>query len=503
MDASPHQSASSDGGIHDIVIRRGRVIDPETGLDDVRDVGIVGDRIVTVSQERLVGRSTIDADGRVVTAGFIDLHSHGQAVAECRLQAMDGVTTALELEAGVAPVSVAYLRAAREGRPINYGYSASWASLRMHLVAGETLTGGEVGFQHGLGSDGWREPGTRAQRDALLDMLHKELVDGAIGIGMLLGYAPATDPAEYVEVARLAAETGVPVFTHARPLVEQDPDVVVDGADELTRVAGESGAHLHFCHVNSTSTRHLDRVQGLVETVRSEGASVTTEVYPYGSGMTGIGSDYFHPDRLHVLGATGTPRDVIYAPTGETVVSEARLRELREADPSGLAFLASFDEETSPERLVQIFEFPHAVVASDAVPFIVDAGHDHDPFAWPPRSVRTHPRGAGTYAKTLRVAVRETGTLSLVEAIAKCSLHPAQILEGVVPSMRRKGRIQPGCDADVVVFDPAVVTDTATYQNSVSPSSGFTHVLVNGVPVVSEGLLQEDVMPGRPVRGES
>jgi hypothetical protein len=178
----------------------------------------------------------------------------------------------------------------------------------------------------------------------------------------------------------------VPVFTHARPLVEQDPDVVVDGAEELTRVAGESGAHLHFCHVNSTSTRHLDRVQGLVETVCSQGASVTTEVYPYGSGMTGIGSDYFHPDRLHVLGATGTPRDVIYAPTGETVVSEARLRELREADPSGLAFLASFDEETSPERLVQIFEFPHAVVASDAVPFIVDAGHDHDPFAWPPRS---------------------------------------------------------------------------------------------------------------------
>jgi methylmalonyl-CoA mutase cobalamin-binding subunit len=366
MATHAHTSFPGDDVIHDVVIRHGRVIDPESGLDDIRDVGLIGDRIVAVSDERLVGRTMIEARGLVVAPGFIDLHSHGQAVAECRLQALDGVTTALELEAGVAPVSVAYLRAAREGRPINYGYSASWASVRMHLLGGEPLTGGEFGFQHGLGSDVWRAPASPAQLAALLDLLHKELVDGAIGIGMLLGYAPATDPAEYIDVARLAADTRVPVFTHARPLVEQDPDVLVDGAEELTRVAGQTGAHLHFCHVNSTSTRHLDRVQGLIESVRSEGACVTTEVYPYGSGMTGIGSDYFHPARLHVLGATGTPSDVVYAPTGETVASEARLRELRATDPSGLAFIKSFDEDTSPERLARIFEVTDAVVARTA-----------------------------------------------------------------------------------------------------------------------------------------
>ncbi|WP_249998514.1 amidohydrolase family protein [Actinoplanes sp. M2I2] len=487
---------------YDLVIAGGRVIDPETGLDGVRDVGIVADRIAAVSQSRLTGRRRIDARGLVVAPGFIDLHSHGQAVGECRLQALDGVTTALELEAGVAPVSVAYTRAAEEGRPINYGYSASWSALRMHVIGGVPLFGGTNGPLDGLGSPGWRAAASPARTAVLLDMLRGELADGALGIGVLLGYAPEIDPAEFVEVARLAAEAGVPVFTHARPLVEQDPGVVVDGAGELTRVAAETGVHMHYCHVNSTSTRHLDRVQSLVEAVRAEGARVTSEVYPYGSGMSSIGSDYFRPDRLHILGATGTPQDVVYARTGETVASVDRLLELRATDPSGLAFITMFADDRPVARLAQMFAFPQAVIASDAVPFVVEDGREYDPLQWPPPAfVRTHPRGAGTYGRTLRMAVRETGLLSLAETIAKCSLEPARIVAGVAPAMRRKGRIQPGCDADVVVFDAERVTDTATYQHSVRPSTGFAHVIVNGEPVVSDGRLQQHAFPGRPVRG--
>ena len=305
----------------DVVIHGGRVIDPETGLDAVRNVGITGDEIAAVSEADLDGRTRIDARGLVVAPGFIDLHSHGQAVGEQRLQALDGVTTALELEAGAAPVAEAYALAAAEGRPINYGYSASWAALRMQVVGGVPLSGREGGPLDHLGSDAWREAASPAQTAELLQLLERELADGALGIGILLGYAPATGPAEYVSVARLAASAGVPTFTHARPLIEQDPGVVIDGAEELTRVAGGTGAHMHYCHINSTSTRHLDRVQALVAKVRAEGATVTTEAYPYGSGMTSIGSDYFHPDRLHVLGATGTPQDVVYARTGETVAS--------------------------------------------------------------------------------------------------------------------------------------------------------------------------------------
>ncbi len=501
--AAPGQSlGSASSELFDLVIRGGRVIDPESGLDAVRHVGIRGGRIVAVSDTELSGQRILAAEGLVVAPGFIDLHSHGQAIGECRLQALDGVTTALELEAGVAPVSVAYRRAAAEGRPINYGYSTSWASVRRHVMTGAPLHGGTDGPLEHLGAGGWSAPATAAQRASMLELFRRDLDAGAIGIGVLLGYAPSTDPAEYIAVARLAASAGVPVFTHARPLVEQDPDVVVDGAEELTRAAGETGAHMHYCHINSTSTRHLDRVQALVERVRSEGARISTEAYPYGAGMTAIGADYFRPDRLHILGATGTPADVIYARTGETVESVDRLLELRASDPSGLAFIRSFDEDRSPERIARIAALPHAAIASDAVPFVVEDGFAYDPMQWPPPGfVRTHPRSAGTYGRTLRVAVRETGALTLSDAIAKCTLSPATVLAAAIPAVRRKGRLQAGCDADVVVFDAERVTDAATYQASTRPSVGFVHVIVNGESVVLDGVLQEHAFPGRPVRG--
>lgn len=487
---------------YDVVVLGGRVIDPETGVDAVRHIGITGDRILAVSKTRLHGSRTIDARGLVVSPGFVDLHSHGQAIGEMRLQALDGVTTALELEAGVAPVSLAYRRATDEGRPINFGYSTSWSAIRRHVVGGHPLSGGVDGFQEGLGADGWRARATPAQHARMLDMLEAEICHGGLGIGVLLGYAPATDPDEYLSVARLAATRHVPVFTHARPLVEQDPGVVVDGAEEIARAAGETGAHMHFCHINSTSTRHLDRVQSVVAAARAEGSRVTSEVYPYGSGMTGIGSEYFHPDRLHVLGATGTPRDVVYAATGEAVSSLDRLLEIRASDPSGLAFLKSFDEDGSPERVVQILTLPDAVVASDAIPFVVPPGHAYDSTQWPlPSHLRTHPRSAGTFARTLRIAVRQTGELTLSQAIARCSLHPADIVADVAPAMRRKGRIQPGCDADIVVFDLDRVSDDATYEDSTRPSRGIVHVLVNGEPLVRDGQLLTDAMPGRAVRG--
>jgi hypothetical protein len=500
MTSNPQDPPSDD---YDLVIRRGRVIDPESGLDDVRDVGITGAVISEISTRPLRGRAVIDAEGLVVAPGFIDLHSHSQTIGEFRLQALDGVTTALELEAGAAPVSFAYSQSAVEGRPINYGFSASWTAVRMHVLAGEELSGWSTGrILNKLGSDSWRGAATAAQTLKIMDLLDNELGEGALGIGILLGYAPATDPDEYRRVAGLAAAAGVPTFTHARPLVEQDPGVVIDGAEELTRVAAETGAHMHYCHINSTSTRHLDRVQSLVSRVRTEGAHVTSEAYPYGAGMSSIGADYFHPDHLHVLGATGTASDVIYARTGETLASLERLLELRAADPGGLAFIKSFDEAASPERLARIVSLPDAVIASDAIPFIIPDGHTFDPIEWPlPSFLKTHPRGAGTFGRSLRVGVREAGVLSLMEAVAKCSLHPARIVESAAPAMKRKGRIQLGCDADLVVFDLDRVTDNATYEHPVSPSTGFQHVLVNGQVVVSEGLLDVNALPGRPVRG--
>ena len=336
----------------------------------------------------------------------------------------------------------------------------------------------------------------------MLARLSADLADGALGIGVLVGYAPATDPGEYLQVAGLAAEAGVPTFTHARDLVEMVPRTRIDGAEEIVRAAGETGAQMHYCHVNSTSQRHIDRVLRLVSRAQAAGARVTTEAYPYGSGMTGIGAAFLAPERLGERGLT--PSSLTYAPTGERVVSEARLRELRQADPGGLVIIELLDENDPADRelLLSSLTFPGAIVASDAMP-LTWTGTVPDPLPWPlPGTAITHPRTAGTFGRALRLLTRDGGPLGLAEALGKCSLRPARLLEDRVPALRRKGRLQVGSDADLVVLDPATVSDQASYVHSTRPSTGIQHVLVNGTFVVRDGNLVAGARPGRPIRAD-
>jgi N-acyl-D-aspartate/D-glutamate deacylase len=445
--------------------------------------------------------------GQVVTAGFIDLHSHVSDLGGLRLQAMDGVTTALELEAGVTPVADAYRRAADEGRPINYGFATSWALARMEAVAGLPPDASLGAFMARISDPAWQRPAEPAQVGALLDRLAEDLAEGALGIGVLLGYAPATSPAEYLRVAGLAAEAGVPTFTHARDLIEMVPATLADGAEEIVRAAAETGAHMHYCHVNSTSQRHIDRVLGLVGRAQAAGSRVTTEAYPYGSGMTGIGAAFLAPERLGERGLS--PSSLTYAPTGERVAGAERLRELRASDPGGLVIIDLLSEDDPADRalLMRSLTFPGAVVASDAMPLTWTVP-PADPQAWPlPPTAITHPRTAGTFSRALRLLTRDGphgphGLLGLGAALAKCSLEPARLLQDRVPALRGKGRLQPGSDADIVVFDPAAITDQATYRHSTRPSAGITHVLVNGGFVVRDSDIVPGARPGRPVRAE-
>lgn len=491
----------------DVVLRGGRVVDPESGLDAVRDVAITGDRVARIGQGLAPGTIELDVSGQVVTAGFIDMHSHSCDLGSLRLQAADGVTTALELEAGITPVAAAYAEAADSGRPVNYGFAASWAMARMAELTGARLDGGLSGLFRHLADPGWQRAASPAETDRVLARLEADLADGALGIGILAGYAPGAEPAEYLRVAALAARAGAPTFTHSRDLAEFTPGTLADGAEEIVRAAGETGAHMHYCHVNSTTLRHADRVLGLVERARRAGSRVSTEAYPYGSGMTGIGAAFLAPERLAERGLV--PADLTYAPTGERVADAARLRELRAADPAGLAIIRHLDDDAPADRelLLRYLLFPGAVVASDAMPLtwsrrpVPPGGTAPDPDAWPlPPAAFTHPRTAGTFGRSLRLLTRDGGSLELAQALAKCSLDPARLLEDRVPAMRRKGRIAEGADADVVVFDPATITDQATYSASTRPTTGIRHVLVNGAFVVRDARLVRDARPGRPVR---
>ncbi len=491
-----------------LVLSGGRVIDPGTGFDGLADVRIVDGRIASVTP--LDDRSprpapapddrVIDVTGLVVGPGFIDLHSHVHSIAGMRLQAMDGVTTALDLESGLMPAAKGYADAAAAGRPLNYGFSASWGMARAVVHEGIVPTTDFHESLAMLGRAEWQRTSTPAELDRWLEVLRAEIADGALGIGVLLGYAPRSDPAEFVRVARLAAEAGVPTYTHVREIVEADPTTPIDGSEEIARAAGETGAAMHHCHVNSTSRRHIDRVLTSLGKAQAAGSRVTVECYPYGSGATGIGAAFLAPDKLSRWELE--PRNIILVATGERIADERRLIEVRATQP-GADCVVEFLDESRPDHLALLqrsLAFPDSIVASDAMPVTFLDG-TWESTQWPlPEGGRTHPRTAGTYTRSLRLMVRETGAWTWLEAFRRCSWLPARVLDDTTPDAHRLGHLGVGADADVVVIDPSTVTDHATYADPTRPSEGIRHLLVGGIPVVLHGVMQED-LPGRPLRG--
>jgi N-acyl-D-aspartate/D-glutamate deacylase len=485
------------------LLRGGRVVDPGSGFDGVADVLLDDGRIEAVGPDLDAPDAVVvDVTGLVVGPGFVDLHSHVHSVAGQRLQAMDGVTTALDLEAGLMPIERAYAEAAKAGRPLNYGFSASWGAARAQVLANIAPDASIDSGLAILGNPQWQRSSSKKELAAWLALLEGELAGGALGIGILMGYAPATDPGEFMAVAHLAAKAGVPTYTHVRELVEVDPAIPVDGSVEIVAAAGETGAAMHHCHVNSTSGHHIDRVLATLETARCEGSRVTVEAYPYGAGSTAVGAAFIEPDRLRLKGLK--PSSVVILETGERVRDEARLRQLRAEDPGAPCLLEFLDETDPRDRglLHQALVFPDAVVASDAMPVYWKDGRTEST-EWPlPPGGTTHPRTAGTFAKTLRLMVRETGAWSWLEAFRRCSYLPSRLLDDVAPAARGKGHLGAGADADLVVLDPAAITDTATYTDPIRPSVGVRHLYVDGVPVVGDGTLNTDALPGKPLRGE-
>ncbi|MBU6245171.1 MAG: amidohydrolase family protein [Actinomycetales bacterium] len=487
---------------HSRVLRGARTLDPETGLDAVCDVAIDGTTISAVAvggSAELRGDREVDLTGLVLAPGFIDLHSHCRDYPSRALQVCDGVTTALELEGGECDVGRAYASMSADGSPNHYGFSASWALARM-AACGLDVSDGTESFLRNIGAPGWHRELSDWESSTMFDTLRQGLSDGALGIGVLLGYCQEAPGAEYLDVAHLAADARSAAFTHVRELSR--PDSGLFGAAEVVTAALATGAHMHLCHINSTSTRHVDRVHALLQRGREQGLRISTEAYPYGAGCTGIGAGFLAPENLVNEGIS--PDDIRYLPTGERVTTVERLAELRAQDPGGLAVI-DFLRETDPDDLgflTRALLWPGTAVASDAMPLVVPNGGTGTSATWPiAGDVLTHPRTAGTFSRVLRWYVRELRVLDLPEAIRRCTLVPAEILEGIAPGMARKGRIQVGADADLVAFDPETVSDHATYDAPTRPSQGMRHVLVAGTPVVADGVLDTRARPGRPVRG--
>ncbi len=447
---------------YDLVLRGGRVVDPESGLDAVRNVGIRDGRVAAVATEALAGREVVDVTGLVVAPGFIDLHAHGQDAFSRDLQVRDGVTTALELEGGVWPVADWYGQ--REGQwRINFGATVSHGAVR-YLAMGEDANAQRY------------ERASREQIEHMQSLVTEGLRQGAIGVGFGIQYVPGASREEIYRLFKTVAAEGVAAYVHVRYAGVVEPESGVVAIQELIANAGATGASVHIVHIGSSGLSAIPLALEMIDGAQASGLDVTTEVYPYAAASTDIASAIFDPGWRERLDADYG--DIEWVATGERLDSIGFYERRAEGGP----IVAHIIPE---DGVAYAVAHPGVIIASDGVPFV---------------NGRAHPRGAGSFARVLGRYVREEGRLSLAEAVEKMTLLPARRLETVIPEMRRKGRISVGADADLTIFDPATVRDRASFAEPAVSSDGIPHVLVGGVFVVRDGTIVDDALPGQAIR---
>ncbi len=480
--------ASLDSGPLNLVFEGARVIDPETGLDAIRSVGVRDGVIIAVSEQPLAehlgdGGELIDAAGLVLAPGFIDLHAHGQSETAHEYQARDGVTTALELEWGYPDVG-AFLNSRQGKSRIHFGASVSHGALRaVPQSSSDDLAQLRTDF---AASSAAEEPLRATQEvishsfysaiqasgyDTLRTEIQAGLEQGGLGIGLAHQYYPGATHEEVFEVFRIAAQAQAPIYTHVRSMT-------LDAMQEVIANAAATGAPLHIVHVNSMSLGNIATVLEMVQGAQNRGVDVTTEAYPYTAGSTSIQSSIFDDGWQERLGVS---YDAIqWEETGERLNKDTFDRYRKQG---GTVILHVMQDAWVDQAIANDW----VIVASDGMPYAPGA----------------HPRSAGTFSRVLGHYVRERSVLDLPTAIKKMTLLPALRLETIAPQMARKGRIQPGADADLVLFDPETVIDTATFKGDLSFSTGILTVAVDGVVVVREGASVPNVYPGKPIVGQS
>jgi N-acyl-D-aspartate/D-glutamate deacylase len=449
---------------YDLVIANGRVMDPESGMDAVRNVGISGEKIRAISSGALKGKQTIDAKGLVVAPGFIDLHQHGQDAENYAAKAADGVTTALELELGVADVDRWY--GEREGKArINYGASVGHIPVRMAVMhdPGQLLPSGDAAHR----------AATKAEMEEISALLENGLKRGALAVGLGPAYTEAATSQEILDLFRMAARYRASCHVHIRASMP-DGDGNFIGFEEVIAAAATTGAPLHVVHIQSTGGPNVIQELQMIAEARARGIDVTTESYPYAMGMTSIQSAlYDHKEQE----SDSYYASLLWPATGEHLTKELFLSYRKQG---GMVIAPA----NTPENVHAAIVSPLTMIASDGY-FSKGKGH---------------PRTAGTYALVLGRYVREEKALTLMDALRKMTLMPAQRLEKRAPVFKDKGRIRVGADADITVFDSNRIIDKATYEKPLQYSEGIQFVLVNGVPVVKDGQLVDGVFPGRAAR---
>lgn len=529
----------------DLVLRGGTLYDGSGGPGRVGDVAVDGDSIVAVGDLGTVtGATEIDVSGLAVAPGFVNMLSWATESLLVDGTAQSDVRQGVTLEVFGEGESMGPLTDTMRADMIRFQgdleYEVPWTTLGEYLehleargvsVNVASFIGATTVRVHELGYED--RPPDAEELARMQDLVREAMREGALGVGSSLIYAPAfyADTDELVALVRAAAEYGGMYISHMR----SEGNRLLESVDELIRIARESGAPAEIYHLKAAGVDNygkMDEVIARVEAARAEGVRITADMYTYTAGATGLdaamppwvqegGYDAWAERlgdpavRARVLREMRTPTDewenlALAAGSPDRILLVGfRADSLKHLTGRTLAEVAEL-YGTSPEEVAMDLVIKDGSrvgtvyfmmdednvrkqIALPWVSFGSDAGAlaTREPFTLS----NPHPRAYGNFARVLGRYARDEGVLELGEAVRKLAALPAENL-----GLRRRGRLEPGYHADLAVFDPAAVTDHATFEEPHQYATGMVHVFVNGVQVLGDGE-HTGATPGRVVRG--
>jgi N-acyl-D-aspartate/D-glutamate deacylase len=443
---------------YDLVVLNARVIDPETKTDAILNIGISDGQIAKLTTKEIQGRKTIDAKGKVACPGFIDLHTHSPFPLGESFQIRDGATTILDLESGAYPF-MEYGYHIKDSARGNFGASTAHAFVRIKVIEGKDqsyLTNNEL--EALAPGKAFVQKATPEQIEQMRKLIDEDLKKGGIGIGLLLDYmSSAVSKEELQMIFEVAKANNVVVFAHGRRGVNGD----IAGLNELIDLSKKTGGALHICHVNANAMGKVSEWLAAIDAANKKGADISVELFPYNAGCVSISADVFNRDWQTIFNITY--KDVQWAETGEWFTTKESWEDKRKNNPNGMVIHHYIKDEWIRTAL----KYPNMIIASDGMPAITT-------------KVISNPNLTSTYSKLLTTYVRDEKIITLNQAIAMSSYFPAKRLEKFAPAFKKKGRLQVGSDADILIFNLDNLKVHATYANPYQANTGWDYVIVNG-----------------------
>lgn len=456
--------------MYDLVIENGILMDPKTELQTIGNIGIQNGQIKVINREKLQGKHVVEAAGRVVCPGFIDIHSHLHfPLHGVWCAARQGITTVLSGNCGISnhmPIGQFLDSMEQNGYPINYA----------------TLVGHSWKLREMVGLTNPYQAADSGQIKQMVKLAEQALDEGAFGISLGLEYAPGASREEVLALARLTAKYGKLMPIHTRT----DALNFAAGLREVIEIMEETGARMHISHLAYQYALYPDVARmalSMIDSARENGLPLSCDSGVYEAFATFIQSSVFDEgweNRYHCRLS-----DLMIS-SGE-YVGERCTKEIydyvrtKEKETVGTAFVGIIPD------MIKLLKEPYVMVSTDSG--LVD------------QPGMGHPQDAGTYPRLLGTFVREHGHLTMMEAIKKSTWLPAQQL-----GLERKGSLGTGADADLVIFNPRTIADKADYIGIGKPDAppvGIDRVIVNGQQVVIEGIAQENCLPGKILRKEN